>query len=124
MKTIVELKGAKFLRAINRVRHPVFELLNNSEVIAIHKEQPVLTGNETEEEKEAIFTAHGKNKIDRIADLLLDKYADQTNDVIMRMCVLEDGEDPDGLDLLMAGVDIITSPKMIDFFTRLMKLGR
>lgn len=121
MKTIVELKGADFLRACNKVRHSVSDLLVKSDVISITKEQPVLTGEETPEEKEKILTENGKSKINRILDLLLDKYAEETSVALMNMCILEDGEDPDGLDLVMAGLEIVTSPKMLDFFTRLMK---
>lgn len=121
MKTIADLKGAEFLRACNRIRHTVADLLTKSDVLKISKEQPVFTGEETAEERQKILTASGKDKLDRIFDLLLDKYADETNAVLVQMCILEPGEDPTGFDLAIAGFEIITSPKMIDFFTRLMK---
>lgn len=121
MKTIADLKGADFLRACNKVRHSVSDLLVKSDVISITKEQPVLSGKETPEEKEKILTENGKNKIDRILDLLLDKYAEETSVALMNMCILEKGEEPDGLDLVMAGLEIVTSQKMLDFFIRLMK---
>lgn len=121
MKTIADLKGAEFLRACNRIRHTVADLLTKSDVLKISKEQPVFTGKETAEERQKILTASGKDKLDRIFDLLLDKYADETNAVLVQMCIIEPGEDPTGFDLAIAGFEIITSPKMIDFFTRLMK---
>lgn len=121
MKTIADLKGAEFLRACNRIRHTVADLLTKSDVVKISKEQPVFTGEETAEERQKILTASSKDKLDRIFDLLLDKYADETNAVLVQMCILEPGEDPTGFDLALAGFEIITSPKMIDFFTRLMK---
>lgn len=121
MKTIADLKGAEFLRACNRMRHTVGDLLAKSDVVKISKEQPVFTGEETAEERQKILTASGKDKLDRIFDLLLDKYADETNAVLVQMCILEPGEDPTGFDLAIAGFEIITSPKMIDFFIRLMK---
>lgn len=123
MKTIADLKGAEFLRACNRVRHTVGDLLAKSDVISISKEKPALTGEETDEEREALLTACGKDKVNRILDLLLDKYAEETNAALMEMCIVENGEDPTGLDMAMAGFDIVTSPKMLDFFTRLMKLA-
>lgn len=121
MKTIADLKGAEFLRACNRVRHTVGDLLSKSEVISITKEQPALTGNESAEEREQALTKHGKDKVNRILDLLLDQYAEETNEALMEMCVVEPGEDVTGLDMAMAALEIITQPKMIDFFTRLMK---
>lgn len=121
MKTIADLKGAEFLRACNKIRHAVGDLLTKSEVVKIAKEQPVLTGEEIAEEREKILTACGKDKLDRIFDLLLDKYAEETNAVLMQMCIIEPGEDPTGFDFALAGFEIVTSPKMIDFFTRLMK---
>ena len=39
----------------------------------------------------------------------------------MDMCIIEDGEDISGIDMVIAGLEIVTTPKMIDFFTRLMK---
>lgn len=121
MKTIADLKGAEFLRACNRVRHTVGDLLVKSDVMAIWKEEISLTGNESQEERKKIFEKESKEKISRVLDLLLDEYAEETSAVLMDMCILEDGEDPTGLDLAMAGLEIITTPKMISFFTRLMK---
>ena len=121
MKTIAELKGAEFLRACNRVRHSVSDLLLKSDVMSISKQQPVFLGNETKEERERILTENGKEKVNMILDLLLDKYAEETNKALMQMCIVEAGEDPDVFDVLIAAMDIVTSPKMLDFFTRLMK---
>lgn len=121
MKTIADLKGAEFLRACNRVRHTVGDLLVKSDVMAIWKEEISLTGNESQEERKKIFEKESKEKIGRVLDLLLDEYAEETSAVLMDMCVLEDGEDPTGLDLAMVGLEIITTPKMVSFFTRLMK---
>lgn len=121
MKTIADLTGADFLRACNRVRHTVGDLLAKSDVMSVAKEQPTLTGNETKEERDAILTAHGKDKANRILDLLLDRYAEETNAALMEMCVVEPGDTVTGLDLAMAGLEIVTAPKMLDFFTRLMK---
>lgn len=121
MKTIADLKGADFLRACNRVRHTVGDLLAKSDVISITKEQPALTGKESAEEREEVLTKHGKDKVNRILDLLLDKYAEETNAALMEMCVVEPGDDVTGLDTAMAALEIVTTPKMIDFFTRLMK---
>lgn len=121
MKTIADLKGAEFLRACNRVRHTVGDLLAKSEVISITKEHPALTGKESAEEREEALTKHGKDKVNRILDLLLDKYADETNAALMEMCIVEPGEDVKGLDMAISALEIVTTPKMIDFFTRLMK---
>ena len=121
MKTIADLKGAEFLRACNRVRHTVGDLLVKSDVMAIWKEEISLTGNESQEERKKIFEKESKEKIGRVLDLLLDEYAEETSAVLMDMCVLEDGEDPTGLDLAMVGLEVITTPKMVSFFTRLMK---
>ena len=125
MKTIADLKGGEFLRACNNIRYAVADLLKKSNVMEILKQElPELTGNETAEEKEKILTKNGKQKFSRILDVLLDEYADETAAVLEKMCIVEDGEEIDGIDLVITALDVVTTPKMIDFFMRLMQSAR
>ena len=125
MKTIADLKGGEFLRACNGIRYAVADLLKKSNAMEILKQEPPqFTGTETEEEKEKILTENGKQKFNRILDVLLDEYADETAAVLEKMCIVEDGEDIGGIDLVITALDVVTTPKMMDFFIRLMQSVR
>ncbi len=122
MKTIASLKGAAFLRACNAVRFDVDNLLKNTKVLDIRKKMPVFTGEETAEEKKKRVEEKAKENINEMLNVLLDEYAEETYAVIEKMCVLEDGEDPDGLDIAIAAMEIISNPKVLDFLLSLAKL--
>lgn len=126
MKTIAKLKKGEFLRACYRVKGSAEEFLTKTGVVAIAKERPVLTGKESSEEKAEIIDKHSKGKLDRIAKLLMDEYADETYKFIMDLTVFDEGETEEtvcGEDIIFLVAEILTTPKMIDFFMKLMRLA-
>ena len=51
MKTIANLNGVEFLRAINRTRHAAEKLMKVTNVLSIWKKMPTFKGDETPEQR-------------------------------------------------------------------------
>lgn len=124
MKTIANLNGVEFLRAINRTRHAVEKLLSVTGVLKIRKNVPNFNGNETPEEKAAMERAQVKKNLNDMLDSLLETHPEETYECIMALCVRDDGEpEPDGIELLMAAFSLIGDKRVLDFLSQLGKSG-
>ena len=124
MKTIANLNGVEFLRAINRTRHAVEKLMKVTDVLGIWKKMPTFTGEETEEEKHKIARAQIKKNLNDILDSLLEKHPEETYECIMALCVRDEGEpEPDGIELVMAAFNLISDKRVLDFLLQLGKSG-
>ena len=124
MKTIANLNGVEFLRAINRTRHAVEKLLSVTGVLKIRKNVPNFTGNETAEEKAEMERAQIKKNLNDMLDSLLETHPEETYECIMALCVRDEGEpEPDGIELLMAAFSLIGDKRVLDFLSQLGKSG-
>ena len=124
MRTIANLTGPEFLRAINRTRHAVEKLLNTTGVLKIRKNVPQFTGNETPEERLELERAQVSKNLNDMLDSLLETHPDATYECIMALCVLDDGEkEPDGIELVMAAFNLISDKRVLDFLLQLGKSG-
>lgn len=124
MKTIANLSGVEFLRAINRTRHAVEKLLSVTGVLNIRKNVPNFTGNETPEEKAEMERAQVKKNLNDMLDSLLETHPEETYECIMALCVREEGEpEPDGIELIMAAFSLISDKRVLDFLSQLGKSG-
>ena len=124
MKTIANLSGVEFLRAINRTRHAVEKLLSVTGVLNIRKNVPQFTGNETPEEKAEMERAQVKKNLNDMLDSLLETHPEETYECIMALCVREEGEpEPDGIELIMAAFSLIGDKRVLDFLSQLGKSG-
>ena len=124
MKTIANLNGVEFLRAINRTRHAVEKLMKVTDVLNTWKKNPSFKGDETPEERHEMQRNQIKKNLNDILDSLLEKHPDETYECIMALCVLEDGEpDPDGIELVMAAFNLISDKRVVDFLLQLGKSG-
>lgn len=136
MRTIANLKGAEFLRAINRGRHAVEKLMKTTDVMGIWKRMPAQLPERAaetasdEEKKEAeqqrteAVKAQIKQNLNDILDTLLDTHADAVVECVMALCVLDPGEpEPDGIELVMAAVDLVSDERVLNFFSKLKKSG-
>lgn len=124
MRTIANLNGVEFLRAINRARYAVEKLLTVTDVAKIRKNVPKLTGKETPEEKKEKERAQAKKNLSDMLDSLLEKHPEETYECIMALCIVEDGEEPDGFEIMSAAFSLISDKRVLDFFMQLVKLGR
>ena len=124
MKTIANLSGVEFLRAINRTRHAVEKLMKVTDVLNIWKNNPTFTGEETEEEKIKMSREQIKKNLNDILDSLLEKHPEETYECIMALCVRDEGEpEPDGIELIMAAFNLISDKRVLDFLLQLGKSG-
>lgn len=124
MKTIANLNGVEFLRAVNRTRHAVEKLLSVTGVLKIRKNVPVFTGNETPEERAEMERAQVKKNLNDMLDSLLETHPAETYECILALCVLDEGEpEPDGIELIMAAFSLIGDKRVLDFLSQLGKSG-
>jgi hypothetical protein len=124
MRTIANLNGPEFLRAINRTRHAVEKLLSVTGVLKIRKNIPKFTGNETPEERRELERAQVKQNLNDMLDNLLETHPEETYECIMALCVRDEGEpEPDGIELVMAAFSLISDKRVLDFLLQLGKSG-
>lgn len=124
MRTIANLDGVEFLKAINRSRHAVGKLMEVSDVLSIWKKKPTFKGDETEEEKLKIARAQVKKNLNDILDSLLETHTETTYECIMALCVRDEDEpEPDGIELIMAAFSLISDKRVLDFLLQLGNLG-
>ena len=124
MRTIANLSGVEFLRAINRTRHAVEKLMKVTDVLGIWKKNPAFEGSETPEEMHEKQRKQIKENLNEILDTLLEKHPEETFECIMALCVREEGEpEPDGIELVMAAFNLISDKRVLDFLLQLGKSG-
>ena len=124
MRTIANLNGVEFLRAINRTRHAVEKLMKATNVLNIWKNNPTFTGEETPEERHEKQRNQIKKNLNDILDSLLETHPEETYECIMALCVLDEGEpEPDGIALVMAAFNLISDKRVLDFLLQLGKSG-
>ena len=124
MRTIANLNGVEFLRAINRTRHAVEKLMKVTDVLNIWKKMPAFKGDETPEEMHEMTREQVKKNLNDILDTLLEKHPEETFECIMALCVRDEGEpEPDGIELVMAAFNLISDKRVVDFLLQLGKSG-
>ena len=124
MRTIANLTGPEFLRAINRTRHAVEKLMVTTEVLKTWKRTIEFSGNETPEERLAMARAQVKKNLSDTLDNLLETHPEETYACIMALCVRDEGEpEPDGIELVMAAFSLISDKRVLDFLLQLGKSG-
>lgn len=124
MRTIANLTGPEFLRAINNTRHAVEKLLSVTGVLKIRKNVPTFTGKETAEERKELERAQVKKNLNDMLDSLLETHPEETYECIMALCVRDEGEpEPDGVELIMAAFSLISDKRVLDFLLQLGKSG-
>lgn len=124
MRTIANLSGIEFLRAVNRTRHAVEKLMTVTDVLTIWRKNPTFTGKETPEEKMAMQKNQIKQNLNDMLDALLEEHPEETYACIMAMCVRDEGEpEPDGIEMVMAAFNLISDRRVLDFLFSLGKSG-
>ena len=124
MRTIANLNGVEFLRAINRTRHAVEKLMTATDVLKIWKKNPTYTGKETPEERHEMARNQIKKNLNDMLDSLLEEHPEETYACIMAMCVRDEGEpEPDGIEMVMAAFNLISDKRVLDFLLQLGKSG-
>lgn len=136
MKTIANLSGVEFLRAINRTRHAAEKLMKATDVLKIwknradfksEKDPKDMTKEELEQFKKKMHEMEReqvKKNLNDILDTLLEEYAEETYECIMALCIRDEDEpEPDGIELIMAAFNLISDKRVVDFLLQLGKSG-
>ena len=124
MRTIATLNGPEFLRACNRVRHAVADFLAETDVLTIRKILPEIPEDATDEEKKLLLQKQGRKNFGAMLDRLLDEKPEATYKLLCTLIIPDTpGQEPDGMDLITAGLDLVCAPKVMDFFIRSAKLA-
>lgn len=122
MKTLANCTPVEFLRQTNRIRHAAADLLKKADISEIRKRMPPLSGDETPEQKQKAMREQGKKNFSDILDALMETNAEDTAAVIGMMCFQNpnDVESATGMEYLSAGLELIQSKPVMDFFLMLM----
>lgn len=136
MKTIANCKPSEFLKQTNLLRKAVEKWMKNTDIINIRKKVPVFTvipQDATQEEKDKIIEHNKKlseeqafKNMNEILDAALEKYPDETLEVMALCCFIEpeNVDDYPISDYLNAFSEVLQSKAVISFFTSLAKWGQ
>lgn len=125
MKTLANCTLAEFLRQTNKIRHAVADFYELCDFGTIMKRIPELTGEETEEELAEKNRKQAKQNLSDVLDTCLDTNAEKTVEIIGLMCFKDADEAAamDAGDFLDVAFSLLSSQRVIDFFTKLASTG-
>lgn len=125
MKTIADLDGVEFLRRCCKIKNKAAELVSKAGLAEIRKRIPTITADMTDAAKKELYREQAYKNINAMLDELLDTHAEETYELLMLLCVAEDGEEePSGIELLGVAVEILSSKKVLDFLLSFAKLAQ
>lgn len=103
LKTLVNCSNVEFLRQANKIRKAVSDYLKKTKIL---------------DKKEF-------KSVDEVLDAMLEDNAEDTVKILGLMCFKEGNEvdDVPPVDLLTAALDMLTSERVMSFFTRLKNSG-
>lgn len=125
MKTLANCSLAEFLRQTNKIRKEVSVFLDQTKILDIRKVLPDLKECKTEEEKREKIQKQSKENISNMLDAMLEENADATVRLLGLLCFKE-GEELEELnpvDVIGVVLEILSSKRVLDFFTSLMRSG-
>lgn len=125
MKTLANCSLAEFLRQTNKIRKEVAVFLDQTKILDIRKVLPDLKECKTEEEKREKIQKQSKENISNMLDAMLEENADATVRLLGLLCFKE-GEELEELnpvDVIGVVLEILSSKRVLDFFTSLMQSG-
>lgn len=125
MKTLANCSMAEFLRQTNKIRHAVSEYLTVTEILKIRSTRAVIPQNTDPYEEERIIGEQAKKNISDMLDKALDENAEKTVEILGLLCFKEgkEVEEMEAAEFLDVAMDIVTSDRVISFFTKLMRSG-
>lgn len=125
MKTLANCTTAEFLRQSNKIRNAVSDFLKETNILEIRKNMPEITESMTAEEKNAAYKEQARKNISDMLDCALDENAEKAVEVLGLMCFKEgkEAQELDVVDILDVALELFTSERVLNFFTRLMKSG-
>lgn len=126
LKNLATCTPREFLRQTAKIRNAAQKWLTLTDIQNIRKRVPTFKADATREEKKAAVQEQSVANVNAMLDAILEKYPDETVDLIAMCCFLE----PDEVDnhsteeLLAAMTEMISSEAVLGFFTSLAKLAQ
>ena len=135
MKTLANCNAVDFLTQTNKIRKAVAKWLTDTDIMNIRKHVPPAPDYEgkTQEEVEELQAEYKvklqeqskKNLLDML-DAILDEHPQETLELLGLICFVEpkDVAKMNGLKLLNMGMETISDPEVLRFFTSLVNVSQ
>lgn len=119
MKNLANCTPREFLRQTNRIRRAAARWLKLTDILNIRGRVPAA-------EREDALWAQAMENINAMLEAMLEKYPDETAELLGLMCFIEpeELEQHTMRELLGAFSELIGCPEVAGFFTALARLGR
>ena len=136
MKTLANCNAVDFLTQTNKIRKAVAKWLTDTDIMNIRKHLPpapaLKEGMEQDEvdkvmaEHQKALQAQSKQNMMDMLDAVLDEHPMETLEILGMVCFLEpkEIEKVRGIELLNAGMDALTDPEVLRFFTSLVNVSQ
>lgn len=126
MKNLANCNVREFLTQTNKIRKSVANWLSLTQVLEIRKNRPVFTEDVSEEERKKAMTEQAKKNVSDMLDSILDKYPDETAEMLGLMCFIEpkDLNKHKMTELFSSFNEMINCEEVISFFISLVSLAK
>lgn len=126
MKNLANCNVREFLTQTNKIRKSVANWLSLTQVLEIRKNMPVFTDDVSEEERKQAMTEQAKKNFSDMLDSILDKYPDETAEMLGLMCFIEpkDLNKHKMTELFSSFNEMINCEEVISFFISLVSLAK
>lgn len=126
MKNLANCNVREFLTQTNKIRKSVANWLSLTQVLEIRKNMPVFTEDVSEEERKKAMTEQAKKNFSEMLDSILDKYPDETAEMLGLACFIEpkDLNKHKMTELFSSFNEMINCEEIISFFISLVSLAK
>lgn len=125
LKTLANCTLTEFLRQTNKIRKEVSAYLDKTKVLDLRNVMPEVPKDASREETEKIISDGINARTSAMLDAMLEENADDTVKILGLLCFKEGDEvnDLNPADILGVVLEILSSKRVLDFFTSLMQSG-
>lgn len=126
MKNLANCGPREFLRQTAKIRRAVEKWLTLTDIMNIRKRIPEVPDTATPQERDEAFKAQAKKNAGIILDAIMDKYPDETVDLLALCCFIEPekADDHPMSEYLGSLTDMLDNEDVLRFFISLVKLAR
>lgn len=136
MKTLANCNAVDFLTQTNKIRKAVAKWLTDTDIMNIRKHlppPPALSEGMEQDEVDKVMAEHkkaleaqSKQNLTDMLNAVLDEHPMETLEILGMVCFLEpkEIEKVRGIELLNAGMDALTDPEVLRFFTSLVNVSQ
>ena len=125
MKNLANCTLREFLRQTNKIRKAVKKWMDDTKIIDIRARMPQIPDIADDEARAEAFRRQGIENLNDVLDAALEKYPDETAEII-GLCCFKEPDELDDLrvsDILAAAREMIDDPEVVGFFMSLARLG-